>query len=121
MGLRNRTPLKDFHLPFVTTTCNKFIPLIEPKNVKDILIGSLKSCNEKYHPSIAAYALMPEHIHLIIYFREETVLIEYMREFKKFTAVQIKRYWQNVQPEILNQLVHLRRQQEYKIWIDLTM
>lgn len=118
MGLRNRTQLRDFHLSFVTTTCHNFLPLIEPEAVKQILIESLKFCNHKYHAAIVAYALMPEHLHLLLYFKEETMLIEYMRDFKKFTSVQIKRYWQKESPEVLNQLIHVDKRQKYKVWME---
>lgn len=118
MGLRGRTQLRDFHLSFVTTTCNKFIPLIEPVAVKNILIDSLKFCNAKYNAAIVAYALMPEHIHLLLYFHEETKLIEYMRDFKKFTSVQIRRYWCDHQPEILEHIRYENSGQKFKVWMD---
>lgn len=118
MGLRGRTQLKDFHLSFVTTTCNKFIPLIEPNAVKDLLLDSLKFCNKKYNASIVAYALMPEHLHLLLYFHEETKLIEYMRDFKKYTSTFIRKYRDDQQPEILEQIRHDKDGVKFKVWMD---
>lgn len=92
MGLRGRTRLLDYHLFFVTTTCHEFIPLIQSEAAKDILIENLNFYCKKYKAHIVAYALMPEHLHLMIYFSEENKLIEYMRDFKKFTSVQINKY-----------------------------
>jgi putative transposase len=85
--------------------------------VKHLLLESLKFCNNKYN-AIVAYALMPEHIHLLLYFKEETMLIEYMRDFKKFTSVQIRHHWQNEQPGILDQLHHRNRKQQFKVWME---
>ncbi len=118
MGLRGRTNLKDFHLSFVTTTCHKFIPLIEPVPVKKILLDSLNFCNKKYEASIVAYALMPEHIHLLLYFHEETKLIEYMRDFKKYTSTFIRKYWDEEQPEILERIRYENDGQTFKVWMD---
>lgn len=93
MGLRGRTRLLDYHLFFVTTTCHEFVPFIDPVEVKNILIANLKFYCTKHSAHIVAYALMPEHIHLMIYFSEENRLIEFMRDFKKFTSKQIREYW----------------------------
>src|SRR5574337_511293 len=104
MGLRGRTRLLDYHLFFVTTTCHEFIQLIEPVEVKNILVENLNFYCKKYEAHIVAYALMPEHLHLMIYFSEENKLIEFMRDFKKYTSVQINRYWKNRESNSTNAL-----------------
>jgi putative transposase len=125
MGLRGRTRLLDYRLFFVTTTCNSFLPLIEPNEIKDLLIRSLIFCNEKYHADIVAYALMPEHLHLMVHFREENHLSYYMREFKKFTSVQIRKYWEKENPKIFRRITIASDQisgtagtSKYKVWMD---
>jgi putative transposase len=102
---------------FVTTTCNSFIPLIEPKEVKDILIENLIFYNKKCDAEIVAYALMPEHIHLMIYFRNGNRLSEYMRDFKRFTTRKILEYWKARNSAMLKRIAH-PGDQHYKVWMD---
>jgi putative transposase len=61
---------------------------------------------------------MPEHIHLILYFEEENKLIEYMRDFKKYTSAQIRRFYMNTDHAVLSQLKFVHRTQEFKVWKD---
>ncbi len=123
MGLRGRTRLTDFSLFFVTTTCHEFLPLIESKEMKDLLVENLIYYNEKYEAEIVAYALMPEHLHLMIYFRNGNHLIDYMRDFKKFTSKRIVEYWAKTKPDVLAKLSGIPNHdavkgQKYKVWMD---
>lgn len=118
MGLRGRTQSTSYKLFFVTTTCNDFLPLLEPQAVKEILVKSLLFCNEKYNAAIVAYALMPEHIHLMIYFKNNSRLSEYMHSFKRFTSREILEYWKTHQPELLKKLEYWHRGMGHKIWQD---
>ncbi len=118
MGLRGRTRLKEYSLFFVTTTCHEFLPLIESKEMKDMLMENLNFYNKKYDAEIVSYALMPEHIHLMIYFRNENLLIDYMRDFKRFTSKKIIEYWQMKNPEVMDKLTHYSGAQKHKAWMD---
>lgn len=119
MGLRGRTQLTNYQLFFVTTTCEDFLPLIEPQDVKDILVNSLLFCNAKYNAEIVAYALMPEHIHLIIHFKAGNQLSQYMQSFKRFTSRKTLDYWAQHQSGLLKKLKYWDRGLlGYKIWQD---
>jgi len=50
-----------------------------------MLIDSLLFYKEKFGAKIAAYTLMPSHIHLLL-FIEGAQLPHFMRDYKKFTA-----------------------------------
>jgi putative transposase len=65
-----------------------------------------------------AYVLMNNHIHFIIYFLEKNFLSKYMRDFKKYTAKEIREYIQASCPEILPQIVYEEKTQKFKIWSD---
>jgi putative transposase len=117
MGLRGRTRLLEYRLFFVTTTCHDFIQLIEPAAVKEILIDNLNFYCRKYNARIVAYALMPEHLHLMIYFSEENKLSEYMRDFKKYTSLLISRYWMQ-QPPCYNNTSQRKAAGNKTIWMD---
>ena len=60
---------------------------------------------------------MPNHIHLILRFREEVKLSEYMRDFKKFTSGELQRHLiENGDSDILEKLKTSTG--SYKVWID---
>lgn len=117
MGLRNRNKYKEFNCFFVTTTCLNFIPLIELTNSYQILEQSLVFVCHKYKVDILAYVLMPNHLHLIIYFKEENSLSEFMRDFKKYTSVEIiKRIKEQNQQHLLRKLKSNQEGRKYQIW-----
>lgn len=92
--------------------------MLDPLEVKEIIVSSLKFCNEKYQASIVAYALMPEHIHLILYFHDESRLIDYMRDFKKFTSVAIRNFHISRDPKVKGLLMYEYKGQKLKVWED---
>lgn len=118
MGLRNRTNLIHYNCFFVTTTCYRFLPLLASAEAKKIIIESIAFCNNKYKASIVAYALMPEHIHLIIYFNEDNRLSEYMRDFKKFTSVAIRNHVIAENQKYQRLLRYEMDRQKLKVWKD---
>jgi putative transposase len=118
MGLRNRTRLLDYHCFFITTTCHKFLPLLEPEAVKKIIIENLIFYNKKYNCKVICYVIMPEHIHMILYFEGENKLIEYMRDFKKYSSVQIRRLYQDAGDPVVSKLKYKYRTQDFKVWKD---
>ena len=119
MGLRGRTKLLDHQCFFVTTTCHDFLPLIEEEACKQILYDSLTFVNKKYACKIIAYVWMPNHIHFICYFREKNFLIEYMRDFKKFTSQAIRTHFlEKNELEIVESIRYVYRRQKFKIWKD---
>jgi len=119
MPLRDRTRLTDYSCFFVTTTFNNWLALLQSERYFSLLYDSLNFVNKKYNAQIVAYVFMPNHIHLIIYFIKDNYLSSYMRDFKKFTSVQIRTYLESDgHIELLNQLRYADRQQKFKVWMD---
>jgi putative transposase len=117
MGLRNRTRLIDYHCFFITTTCNNFLPLLDPEPIKEIITENIIHYNKQYNCRTISYVVMPEHIHLMLYFEGENKLIPYMRDFKKFTSFKIRRYYSEHDQSILSQLHYVQRTQKFKVWM----
>ncbi|MEQ8363311.1 MAG: transposase [Cyclobacteriaceae bacterium] len=120
MGLRGRTQFLDQNCFFVTTTCYKWYHLLAMDSCKDIIVESMKFANSKYETDILGYVIMPNHMHLIIYFRRRNELSNWMRDMKKFTAVMIrKEIEKSGQLEVLESLrVQGPKKQVFKIWED---
>ena len=84
MGLR--FPQQMFGLCFfVTTSFYDRRKLGEIEGVYSALTNSLKFCLEKYRSLLAAYVLMPSHVHLLIVINGSS-LAGFMRDFKKFVS-----------------------------------
>ena len=90
MGLRNRFLYKHHSCFFITTTCANWAPFIATSNAYQLLLDSFVFLSDKYEAAILAYVIMPNHIHLILYFKKENNLSSFMRDFKKFTSVKIR-------------------------------
>ena len=119
MPLRDRTRLTDYSCFFVTTTCNNWLNLFQSDKYFSLLYDSLGFVNKKYNAQIVAYVFMPNHIHLILYFHEENHLSSYMRDFKKYTSVQIRKLIESDgQADLLNLLRYPDREQKFKVWMD---
>ncbi len=83
-----------------------------------ILYSSLLFLNQKYSAKIIAYVLMVNHIHLILYFESKNHLSDYMRDFKKFTAVKLRQLIEHEgRRELLEKLRFDSRKQKFKIWM----
>jgi len=119
MGLRNRTSLTDYNCFFVTTTCFNWEILFLSYKYYQLILNSIVFLNKKYNVQIIGYVIMPNHIHLIIYFEKETHLSEYMRDFKKFTSGEIRRMIErDGEVKLLDRLRFENREQKFKIWMD---
>jgi len=119
MGLRDRHKYLDEHCFFVTTTCNKWKPLLQLPNAFALIEDSLTFVNEKYQAANLGHVLMPNHIHLIIYFRDSNKLSDYMRDFKKFTSTKIRKIVEETgSEELLHSLRRRDRRRVFQVWQD---
>ena len=83
-----------FHNPnglyFISTAVVYWIDVFTRREYKDIVIDSLKHCIEEKGLNVYAYVIMSNHIHLIIGRKESgNQLSNILRDFKKFTAMQL--------------------------------
>jgi putative transposase len=119
MGLRGRTLYPDADCFFVTTTCYKWYHLLASDSCKRIVIDSISFLNQKYSSSLLGYVIMPNHIHLILFFKNGSRLSDWMRDLKKFTSVKIR---QEIEREgdlaLLESLRVADRKQVFKVWED---
>lgn len=78
-------------LYFITFAVVHWIDIFTRSLYRDIVVESLKYCQKEKGLVIYAWCLMTNHIHLIVG-REGTVKLEdIIRDFKKYTSVQVCR------------------------------
>ena len=119
MGTRNRSELEKYPLRFVTTTCKDWLHLLRSNVIMQIVADSLNFLNARYKVEIVAYVFMPNHIHLLMFLENGKDLSAYMRDFKKFTSVAIRKQLEKKnQHELVEKLRFEKGKQKLKVWQD---
>ena len=110
---------------FTTLTVVHWIDLFTRKELKYIVVNSLKHCQEHKGLIIHAWCLMPSHLHLIISSKNEK-LSDILRDFKKYTSKEfieeISRINESRKEWLLEMFKKagesLHRIKNYKVWQD---
>jgi REP element-mobilizing transposase RayT len=76
---------------FVTFTVVEWVDIFTRSRYADIVIESLKYCVAEKGLQLHAFVIMSNHLHLIISRNSEPTLSHIIRDFKKYTATQIKK------------------------------
>jgi len=76
-------------LYFLTFTVVEWLDVFTRPLYKDIVIDSLRYCQQHKGLELYAYCLMSNHLHLIARAAEGVELSDIVRDFKKFTARQV--------------------------------
>jgi len=76
-------------LHYVTLTVEQWVNVFTRPAYVDVLLGSLRHCQEKKGPDIYARVVMSNHLHAILACREGFELSNALRDMKKFTATAI--------------------------------
>ena len=74
---------------FVTQTIVHWIDIFTRAELKQIIIKSLKHCQDHKGLVIHAWCLMSSHLHLIMSASSKETPSEILRDFKKYTSKQI--------------------------------
>ena len=112
-------------LYFTSSTIVHWIDLFTRREIRYIIINSLKDCQKRKGLVIHAWVLMPSHLHMIISSRDK-LLSEILRDFKKFTSRKIVQEIENINESRREWLLRaftkagreLKRISEYKVWED---
>jgi REP element-mobilizing transposase RayT len=74
---------------YLTFTVVGWIDIFTRQAYRDIVIESLKYCQQKKGLHLHAYVIMSNHIHLVVSVDEGFTVSAFMRDCKKFTATRI--------------------------------
>ena len=81
---------------FVTSTITEWVDLFTRSDYCNVVIDSLKYCQKNKGLVIHAWCIMPSHLHMIISSNSESLLSETLRDFKRFTSVEIVKTIENI-------------------------
>jgi REP element-mobilizing transposase RayT len=88
MGFKYTITTKEKY--FLTITVVDWIDVFTRKDLAEVVIDSLKYCQQHKNLNIYAWCLMPSHLHLVVSVEhDEMTLSDVMRDFKKFTSKEI--------------------------------
>jgi len=100
----------NYHKIFINDSYNK------------IIIDSLKYLLIEHKAKLFAYVIMPSHLHLLLYIPINESIIDFMRDFKKFTSIEIRKLAQKENRYDLLEKFKLNaravKNQKYKVWMD---
>ncbi len=78
---------------FITFSCYHHFCLLSSENEKLIFINSLSKAREKFRFKLHGYAVMPDHVHLLIHPPENTHIVTIISEIKSRSAFEILQKW----------------------------
>jgi len=77
------------NIHFITFAVVQWVDVFTRREYADIVVESLKFCQIKKGLKIHAWVIMSNHIHLLVSAEKPYLLSDILRDFKKFTSVQI--------------------------------
>jgi len=110
---------------FVTFSVVEWVDVFTRSVYADIVVDSLKFCQQKKGLNIHAWCLMSNHIHLIISAKEPYKLSDILRDFKKYTSINIiKKITKNNKESRRNWMLWIfkkagelnKRNENYQFW-----
>jgi len=97
---------------FITFSCHNRMKLLIDDNAKLIFVKALDKLRMKYSFKLYAYVVMPNHVHLLIYPCEGTLIGRVIGELKSLSAREILNYFRTTSNRILKELKVIRRNEE---------
>jgi putative transposase len=109
-------------LYYSTCTIVNWLPIFQSEMYFQTVIDSLNFCRLNKGLYLLAYVIMPTHLHLVTANSEQTTLSEIMRDFRQFTAKQIRKLLEmegrTIFLNLFAKAAENLTKQEYKIWAD---
>jgi len=96
-GLKRHQKTGNFH--FITFSCYRRQPFLQADDPKDIIQTILEQTRKQQSLCIAAYVIMPEHIHLLTNEPATGTVASFLQIFKQLTSRELKsasqkQFWQ---------------------------
>ena len=119
-----------FHNPdgiyFINLTITDWVDLFTKPEYSNIVLNSLKFCQENKGLVLHAWCIMPSHLHLIVSRNGNKSLSEIIRDFKRFTSIEIVKNINKSNDSRKNWMIDrfkvsaekIKRVQHFKVWQD---
>ena len=98
------------HLHFVTFTTIHWIDVFIREEYREILVNSIKYCQNNKGLEVYGYCFMTSHIHMILGTSGTSLLEGVVRDMKSFTSTQMHRILENP-------IAHQESRKEWMLWM----
>jgi putative transposase len=82
----------DNHCNFITSTVNGRERILCRNDIAEIIAKHIRISKDKYGFKLAAYVLMPDHWHILAFFKYGKDCLAFNRDFKRFSSNEIIKY-----------------------------
>lgn len=112
-------------LYFITLTVTHWVDLLIRREYRNIIVDSLRFCQEAKGLQVYAWVIMSSHLHLIVSSRKEDI-VAIVRDFKTFTAKALLREIKDINESRREWMLEMfaaeaertKRGKSYKLWKD---
>ncbi len=113
----------DTNVYFSTCTIIQWQCIFKEEKYFQIVTDSLNYCIDNKGLIVIAYVIMLNHLHLITCNSDTTVLSNIMRDFKRYTSIEIAKQLETDNEKLFLYIFEKaaegrKREQKYKIWQD---
>jgi len=77
-------------LHFITFSCYRRRSLLDTPQAGRIVLGTLNAQLQRLAGRCAGFVVMPEHVHALLWFPEEGILSECLKQWKRMSSVRIQ-------------------------------
>jgi len=78
--------------------------MLDCEALRDALVKLLVLKLRDYHGICSGYVIMPDHVHLIVWFGEPGELSRFMKSWKQTSSMQLKRMLRGVAPQYASKI-----------------
>jgi len=96
------------HLHFVTFSCYGRRRLLGQQAASRIVVGNLSLLCRRYQAYCIGFVVMPEHVHAVLGFGSAGFLSVFMQEWKRLSAVKLRRLLERQGSPVLKYLTDAR-------------
>jgi putative transposase len=92
------------HAQFVTFSCYHRRRMLDCEPLRDKLLEMLVEKLDKYNGICSGFVVMPDHVHLIVWFREPGEMSRFMKSWKQTSSMKLKKMLQGVAPQFVSKI-----------------
>ncbi|MBN1211471.1 MAG: transposase [candidate division Zixibacteria bacterium] len=98
MAVSKKLKISDPTLVFVTTTTENWKPILKERKLAEVIALQLNETAEYHNVSVVGYVIVPNHVHLLLSFKNYERLPKFIQSFKSLTSPELEfllKYYNN--------------------------
>ncbi len=101
---RRRIYDQEKNAQFVTFSCYHRRRMLDCEPLRDTLLDLLAQKLCEYHGICSGYVVMPDHVHLIVWFDKPGELSRFMKSWKQTSSMKLKKMLRGVAPQFASKI-----------------